>query len=441
LIVLVIIAAASLVGVIFTQGASPQEYIARFGNTGYRILNFLGVLRVFHVWWYKGLLLLLTYLVTACSLRRARTLLRLAFKPTFHLKEQDYKGSPVPRGLRLPMAPADATEKVLGFLSKRGFRAMYRRTEDGAIGLYAARGRLSRLGTLGLHLSLVFILGGGYVAATAGYRYLQWASPGETFGIEGVDFEIRVDSFSIETTPTGQIRDYLTSLTVLEEGREVLRKMIEVNVPLTYGGINIYQSSYRNDPRAVRTASFQLEDGDGQVVLEDFKLPFGEPVKVPDVDLTLEATDYSADFVIDTKTRQVRSRSQDARNPAIKVRFEVPGEDPYEEWLFLSGIDMHRKENPPYRLRFRDVEPQLSTGLEVAYQPALILVWIGFALMTLGVVLSLYLNHRRLWALIQADGAEGQTASRLYLGGSSNRDEEGWTRILKDWSASLKQVD
>jgi len=186
---------------------------------------------------------------------------------------------------------------------------------------------------------------------------------------------------------------------------------------------------------------FQLEDRDGQVLAEDLELPFGKPVKVPGLDLTLQALDYAADFVIDTRTRQVESRSQHPRNPAIKVLFELPGQEPYEEWHFLSGVGMHRQEDPPYRLRFLDFEPQLATGLEVAYQPALILVWIGFALMTIGVCVSLYLNHRRVWILIRPEGPEDRVSSRLFLRGSSNRDQDGWEKTLEEWGTALQQID
>lgn len=440
-IVLVILGLASLLGVIFTQNASPGEYIDRFGRTGYRILDGIGVLRVFHVWWYKGLLLLLTYLVTACSLRRARTLLRIAFTPTFHRTEHEFRGAPVPDGLRTPAAVEKATEKVTRILSRKGFRSASRETDEGGIALFATKGRFSRLGTLALHLSLVFILGGGYITGTAGFRYLQWASPGQTFGIEGVDFEVRVDSFSIETTPEGRVKDYLSDLTVLEDGREVLEKTIEVNVPLKYGGINIYQSSYRGDPRKVEEALFTLLDGEGQILEEQLLVPYGEPMNVPGQDLTLEILDYASDFVVDTQARVVRSRSRDPRNPAIKVRYTTPAREPYEEWLFLSGIDMHRQEGIPYRLRFIDFRPMFSTGLEVASQPALILVWIGFVLMTLGATLSLYLDHRRLWVLIRPEGSADAGASRVYLGGSSNRDQKGWTRTLKEWGASIEQAE
>jgi len=47
--------------------------------------------------------------------------------------------------------------------------------------------------------------------------------------------------------PKGEVSDYKTSLTVLEEGKPVARKVIEVNKPLHYGGYHFYQHDYDRD--------------------------------------------------------------------------------------------------------------------------------------------------------------------------------------------------
>jgi hypothetical protein len=43
------------------------------------------------------------------------------------------------------------------------------------------------------------------------------------------------------------IRDYLSEVTVIENGKEVASKMIEVNHPLHYGGYHFYQHSYDSE--------------------------------------------------------------------------------------------------------------------------------------------------------------------------------------------------
>ena len=52
-------------------------------------------------------------------------------------------------------------------------------------------------------------------------------------------------------------KDFTSKLTIIDGGKEVKQKVIEVNDPLQYKGIFIYQSSYGTAP------------GDGRVVLVD----------------------------------------------------------------------------------------------------------------------------------------------------------------------------
>ena len=57
-------------------------------------------------------------------------------------------------------------------------------------------------------------------------------------------------------------------LTILENGKEVLKKSIVVNDPLTYKGISIYQSSYGMVPNSLNRGIFVIRaiSKDGKVV-------------------------------------------------------------------------------------------------------------------------------------------------------------------------------
>jgi hypothetical protein len=44
--------------------------------------------------------------------------------------------------------------------------------------------------------------------------------------------------------PQGDVKDYKSDLSVIRDGKEVARKIIEVNDPLHYGGYHFYQNSY-----------------------------------------------------------------------------------------------------------------------------------------------------------------------------------------------------
>ena len=61
---------------------------------------------------------------------------------------------------------------------------------------------------------------------------------------QALPFSLRCDKFEVSYYDKGMPKDYKSWLTVVEDGKDVLKKVIEVNDPLIYKGIYFYQSSY-----------------------------------------------------------------------------------------------------------------------------------------------------------------------------------------------------
>ncbi|MBW2260503.1 MAG: cytochrome c biogenesis protein ResB [Deltaproteobacteria bacterium] len=65
------------------------------------------------------------------------------------------------------------------------------------------------------------------------------------------------DGRVLALTPKGDdVRDFLSTVTVLEEGKPVLTRKVEVNSPLSFGGFSLYQSEY--DPRDPTFSGFEV---------------------------------------------------------------------------------------------------------------------------------------------------------------------------------------
>jgi cytochrome c biogenesis protein len=71
-----------------------------------------------------------------------------------------------------------------------------------------------------------------------------------------------------------------------------------------------------------------------------------------------------------------------------------------------------------------------STGLQIKADPGIPIVYTGFALLMLGVVMS-YFSHSQIWAL-QIDG-------RLYVGGKTNRAQVAFEQEMLGILDSLSQ--
>jgi cytochrome c biogenesis protein len=74
-----------------------------------------------------------------------------------------------------------------------------------------------------------------------------------------------------------------------------------------------------------------------------------------------------------------------------------------------------------------------STGLQIKFDPGIPIVYTGFALLMLGVVMS-YFSHSQIWAL--------QKGETLYIGGKTNRAQVAFEQeilgILDQLSAVKK---
>jgi len=75
------------------------------------------------------------------------------------------------------------------------------------------------------------------------------------------------DRFLVLAPGKGEtVRDYLSTVTVLEEGRPVReRQLVEVNSPLSHGGFSIYQADYR--PEDPTYSGFQVVRDPGLYVV------------------------------------------------------------------------------------------------------------------------------------------------------------------------------
>ena len=73
-----------------------------------------------------------------------------------------------------------------------------------------------------------------------------------------------------------------------------------------------------------------------------------------------------------------------------------------------------------------------GTGLQIKADPGIPIVYLGFGLLMLGVVMS-YFSHSQIWAVIK-DG-------KLYLGGRTNRAQVVFERETIDIIERLQQVE
>ena len=411
-----------------------KMYSQKMGLIKFELLKFLGVFDPYHSFWYQLLLALLVINVCVCTWKRTPGILKTVFKSTFRETDDAIKQLKNSTTIKSKLAPTVALTKIQHVLTARKFNVQLNQTASFPQ-IFASRGGFSRLGYLLFHFGLVAVLIGGLLISSLGYTEYLWGTKGSILTPRDADFSVRVDDFTIETNPRGQVKDYLATLTVLDNEQEIFQKVVEVNFPLRYKGYTFYQSSYRALPNDIKNIQLQLNQT--QPVEKDtvVSLHFDDKLTLPNFDCSISVLDFIPDFKISGDS--IYTASMEPRNPAIQILVEPTDQMPYAQWLFLKFPQFHRKQAGHITFQFLNYEQELFTGLQVSKKPGSFMVWIGIIGMTLGLILSFYIFHRRIWVVIEETG-EGQ--SKIALGGNINKNQESFKTEFKELAEQIRNA-
>jgi cytochrome c biogenesis protein len=254
-----------------------------------------------------------------------------------------------------------------------------------------------------------------------------------------LDFSLRCDAAGMDAYPDGSPRQYWSQLTVLEHDREVARKKITVNDPLTYRGVRFFQASYSptGSPRKLVMEASWEENGVGKH--QTFTMAPGFPAPLDSQGSTVELADFIPDYVL--QGNQITSRSDQPRNPAIHLQVTRLGGQATNAWILAKSPELKPPNDTGINFRFVSVEMDAMTGLQVAREPGQWLIWPACLLLTTGLMMALYLSHIRIWGVVTAD-RKGQPV--LLLGGQPSKYRENFERKFHELTdaveASLVQV-
>jgi len=382
------IAVASIFGTLIRQQASPQEYLSVYSESTYAILSFLRLDDIFHSWWFMLVIGLLVVNLVLCTLPRFTRLLKT---PPIS-KVPDRKALDA-MGLRFTVQ-GKKLDDVSGML--RGYKTAHT-GEDGRV---LERGSFGRYGFYMVHLSIILILVGGLIGLLFGFRGPLILNKGETknaFMVRGsvmknqpMSFSLKLNEFTLALYPTGEPKDFASDVEVIEDGKTVLRRTIRVNDPLSYKGIHVYQSSYGSNPRF-------LFDVGGQKV----ELGQGSVYKKGNLQLLLVRYEKSVHNF----------------GPGVQVTYLQDGE-PQTQWFLRDVPKLRERTVMGTPVRLENIKDEFYTGLEVAYDPGVWVVWTGFALILFGLYVNFFIYHRRLY-LVEVPGG-------VQVAGVAFRNREGF---------------
>ena len=423
------LALTSIIGTIVMQGPS-REYLATLSETKIRIYSALGFFDMYHSWWFILLLYLLTLNLICCSIKRLPRVWKIVFEPVLVMDERFEKtlGSNV-KEFKMPGGKNELKDKLASFL-KAEFAAPVVTEQNGEYHLFAEKNRLCRLGVYVVHFSIIIVFIGALLGSFFGYKaYVNIPEGGSITQVQSrtgkmvdLGFAVRCEKFSVAFYDTGAPKEFKSILTVVDNGQPVKGYQnipVIVNEPLTYKGITFYQSSYgQSDEGALYHLSVRDRKGGAPLKLEARQ---GERLALPG-GAFLSIMDAAPD---------VRPFMKDFDGPGAQVEFTPAGGKPQPFVILSEKYDsFNAQHGGDLVITFDGMDQKFFTGLQVAKDPGVLVVWLGCFLMVMGICMAFFMSHKRIWARI-SDGV-------VTVGGSASKNPAGFEMSFEELLKKLK---
>ncbi|MEB3206714.1 MAG: cytochrome c biogenesis protein ResB [Vampirovibrionales bacterium] len=445
---LITLALATLMGVLLPQeGLVELAQIKQQFGAHYLWIRALGAFNVFSAPWFIALQVLFFINLIFGSVVWLRPAVRSVMVPIFCSARHIALTSGQRPVLKSAQSLDSTVEKTIALLKQNGFRV--RQNPKNEQELYASKGDLGRLGPVVAHIGIAMLLTGSLLAALTGFKAQHLLSPGESVMLPQAErvlknapdaiwlaqvpnLKVAVERFEVvfhkalSPMQAPVAKQYYCQLAVFNQNKLLKRQQISVNHPMVlaapFDDITIYQASF------APTGKIRLKiNGNEQTVLADQQ--FGER--------------SVAEIPIQTASNQ----------PLMLVVFpfyiqQDPGVTAHHIRAFLhtgkgflgqkagkmpDNINLRQGESGklgPVSLEF--IEPVFASGLMIKKAPELPWMFIAFALISLGVAMSLQ-PQRRLWLAIEMNPS--QPGTMLYWLGKTRKAQITFNETLDSFQS------
>ncbi|MGD8523438.1 MAG: cytochrome c biogenesis protein ResB [Desulfobacterales bacterium] len=444
IVLLLTLAATSIIGTLIPQNQSPDDYVNAFGAFVYRLFDVLGLIDLYHSWWFQTLMLMLAVNVLVCSIERLSVTWRIIFDrhPKFNIsrfrrlqQQEEFTAD----------GPAEQLKKGYQSIISRHFRFQRVEETENGFAIFAEKGRWTRIGVYIVHLSVILMLVGAVIGSIFGFEGFVNIAEGDSVQrirlrnsshMLDLDFAIRCDDFDVSFYDTGAPEEFRSSLTILEQGKPVLSKDIIVNDPLHYKGISIFQSSYGELP--AQKQDVQISDditlsftSKASGMIYEKKARIGQPIKIPE---------NLGKFVIDEFRNAFNFRGQDLGAAIVGTLHQTNGVT--VEVVLPVKFPSFDKMGPIFNQTRKDdviisvadinanqtrADVRYYTGLQVAHDPGVWVVYSGFIFMIIGCYITFFMSHRQICVDIHASGDK----CRIMVAGTANKNKLANERKVK----------
>jgi len=429
--VLITLALSSIIGTIVEQKAEPAQNLALlskfFGDsaapTVYNIFAKLGFMDMYGSWWFTSFLVIFSINLIVCSIDRFPKTWRVINTPQKPLSANAIKSMPVKKEHSFKVSLTTAKDEFINVLKASRYHVS-EATEEDSVRLYTQKGKYARLAVYVVHLSIILIFIGAIIGIRYGFKgYLNlpegssssvlYESPTKSIPL---GFTVKCNWYETEYYEGGDTpKEFHSELVVIENGREVLKKVIQVNDPLTYKGITFFQSNYGVMPNAVGQFAIDITPAGGQE--KRVWLKFGDIFEIPGTGIKGRIHDFSPALTRDRNTGRLISYSENMVNPAVAIEFLPPDGNSFIGWI-LKRYPETSAIPGGHSVKLADYWGVEYTGLQVSKDPGVWMIYLASILMCISLYICFFVSSKRIWIDITGD----KKAVNVTVGGSTNRN-------------------
>lgn len=321
---LVFICVASLIGTVLAQNQPINTYIDQFGPFWTDLFDTFSIWNVYNSWWFLVIMGFLVVSTTLCVIRHTPKMLRDASTFREYVRGSSLRAFPHRVEINSDHSASANVEPVQKWLKAHGYASKVRSDDDGSYMVAAKKGGFNRLGYIFGHVAIVVICIGGLLDSELPVRIQAWlgdkspitenmfisqvpssgrlslANPSYRANmllpegsktahaiinfddgvlIQPVPFVLELKRFVIDYYSTGMPSSFKSEVEVIDEERnERFTQTIEVNEPLRYRGVTVYQSGFDDGGSKLTLSAYPLTGSDPNPIRLQGKVGESAPI-------------------------------------------------------------------------------------------------------------------------------------------------------------------
>jgi cytochrome c biogenesis protein len=443
---LMLLAGACMIGMLIVQQNVDgfDKYFAALTPAQKFLYGKLGFFDIYHVWYFNGLLLILSLNIVLASIDRFPSAWTYVSRKKLDAGAHWLRGQEQSASLRLKKGAREgAVERIKAAMRSAGLKTTVTE-KNGKTFVFGERGVINRLGAYAVHVALLTIFTGGFMTAQFGRTGQMPLEPGTTsdemtetvFNVDQLSRAVYQMPFQVECTDIEQTLmrkdgtimsdntlDWFTRIRIKDPDEpKPVDAVVHLNAPYDYRGYRFFQASFiaNGKARSVKVAVTPQAGG----AAEELNIQRNGKATLSDGTL-VEFKDFAANFSVGGEDG---NQEGTYNNPAATLSVTPPGGKATRAFAFTPEMaeraPFAKQPVAGYTWRLVDFEKAPKAHiLSVQKDPGSTVVYVGFTLLALTLAHVFFSSHQRVWALIEE---KGKGAYEVVLGGNTNRNQLGF---------------